>query len=64
LIKALLHRANASADQIDHAFLSVLSRHPTDRELQRAATLLEGNPEGAQDLVWALINTSEFLFRQ
>jgi hypothetical protein len=43
-------------------FLSVLSRKPAPGELQSAITALAGGDSRAwSDLIWALVNTREFL---
>ncbi|MFH0794803.1 MAG: DUF1553 domain-containing protein, partial [bacterium] len=48
-------------------YLSVLSRYPTQHELatmQKYAQTTSGNPKQfVDDLVWALVNTKEFLYR-
>ncbi len=46
------------------AYLRTLGRPPSDAELQRAAQHVAAAPqrvEGMRDLVWALVNTKEFL---
>jgi hypothetical protein len=52
---------------IDIIFLSVLSRHPDeeDRQLALAEIAAAGNATtGCGNVVWALLNTREFLFIQ
>jgi hypothetical protein len=45
--------------------MSVLARKPSDSQREIARSQLEGNPEtGANNLIWALINTAEFAFVQ
>jgi hypothetical protein len=49
-------------------YLTVLSRPPTNEELlalqRHAETTKRGKPgEAARDIVWALINSPEFLYR-
>ncbi len=49
---------------IRQAYLRSLSRHPTASELERATKYFDetGDPaRGAKDLLWALINTKEFI---
>ena len=52
---------------VDMIYLTVLSRFPTDEERKVAGAYLQkvsGNKWPALvDLVWALVNTSEFLHR-
>lgn len=53
-------------DPITELYLTVLSRFPTEEELKTATvSLLSGVPrqEAWADLVWALINSAEFLYR-
>jgi hypothetical protein len=52
---------------VDEVYLTVLSRHPTEQEidvLRRYAKMETVNRnEIAIDLIWALVNSSEFLYR-
>jgi len=50
---------------VEEIYLSCLGRMPTEKELS-VASLGEGKErvEGAQDLVWALMNTPSFLFNR
>jgi hypothetical protein len=61
-----MESAGAPDARIRQAFLSILSRPPTAKELERAATLYGSHemntPSADGFLVWTLINTSEFLF--
>ncbi len=51
----------------DELYLTVLSRHPTREELQTLKDLADGykGPRWGilEDMVWALLNSSEFLYR-
>jgi hypothetical protein len=50
--------------QIREAFLRTLSRPPTDAEVERSKRHLRqvGDPaEGLRELLWALLNTREFI---
>jgi len=51
---------------VERAYLSVLSRKPTDAEKKRAMEELNnsGDQEGTANLVWALLNSLEFIFIQ
>lgn len=61
-----MNRAGEPAARIRQAFLSILSRHPSANELERATELYGSSgmdlPATDSTLVWTLINTSEFLF--
>ncbi|MDG2360098.1 MAG: DUF1549 domain-containing protein [Planctomycetaceae bacterium] len=52
-------------DQLDVIFLSMLSRTPTDREVASAKREMRlAGPAGYGNVIWALLNTREFLFIQ
>src|ERR1700685_2750710 len=49
---------------IQTAYLRSLSRYPDERELSRALAHLDGGPDvisGLRDVMWALVNTQEFI---
>jgi hypothetical protein len=52
--------------RVETAFLTMLSRRPTDTEKNRAFAEFNsaGDEAGAANMVWALINSLEFLFVQ
>ena len=53
-----------STDIVKQAFLRTLSRYPDDRELSRSRGYVEGaedTTQGLRDLLWALLNTKEFI---
>ena len=51
---------------VDSAYLASFSRHPGEAELAEALAYLAARPgrerEAAEDLVWSLLNTLEFVF--
>ncbi|HMP58291.1 MAG TPA: DUF1553 domain-containing protein, partial [Gemmatales bacterium] len=52
-------------DVIAELYLATLSRPPTEAEAEAAAALVTAAPNprvGLEDLVWALVNSREFLF--
>lgn len=52
-------------DRVNVIFLTVLSRQPTSEERQAAlAEIREHGPAGYGNVIWALVNTREFLFVQ
>lgn len=59
-------KANRTDDEIvEELYLTALARHPTDEErLAIRETLAAGTPrdEAWQDIMWALLNCSEFVF--
>ena len=57
--------AKGIGDQVKIIFLSVLGRAPTTREMTRAGKEIRANKSaGCGDVIWALLNTREFLFVQ
>jgi hypothetical protein len=48
-------------------YLSILSRYPTDQENETALAYFRdsglGRRDTAVDIVWALLNTKEFIYR-
>lgn len=51
-------------EQAELIFLALLSRRPTDAELELASNQIQSNRSGYVDIVWALINTRQFMFIQ
>ena len=53
-------------DKLDVVFLSVMSRRPTDKERELCRDAIEEGvrSQGAMDIVWALLNTRQFMFVQ
>jgi len=52
-------------EKLDSIFLSVLNRLPTDEEREAAAKQVKAGGEGAYaDVLWALLNSLEFMFVQ
>lgn len=52
-------------DQVDVIFLSLLGRTPTEREVASAKReIRSAGPAGYGNVIWALLNTREFLFIQ
>lgn len=67
LIARLVGEKADNAKMIDSVYLSVLCRLPTDDERKNGEQFFAevGEPqEAAQDLMWALINSSAFLFNR
>jgi len=50
---------------IDELFIRTLARKPTPAESQKMAALVSPNPQdktGYDDVIWALVNSTEFEF--
>lgn len=59
----LLHGGDAGAPHVEHAFLALLSRRPTEAERAAALSALAeagGRRRGVEDLLWSIINSAEF----
>ncbi|MFT5469669.1 MAG: hypothetical protein ACI8UO_004791 [Verrucomicrobiales bacterium] len=67
--KALVVNARAAGSQskgVEVVFLSIFNRRPTDDEADVAKNLVSGDGDDADytDLIWALLNSREFMFVQ
>jgi hypothetical protein len=66
-LQYLLQNKGKPRDTIDGVYLTILSRFPTEEERKVVGayfTSAGGNRRGAAvDLIWALINSAEFLYR-
>jgi hypothetical protein len=63
-IRRLAESDMPTAAAVDELYWTALSRAPTDDELQRsivATDLAESRRQGLEDIVWALLNSQEFL---
>jgi hypothetical protein len=59
--------ANDPKRAVDIVFLATLSRYPDEEERRFVASTIQQAPrpiDGYRDVVWALLNTREFLFLQ
>ncbi len=66
-LRAMLASRNTPRESANAVYMTILSRPPTDGEVRTAAWYAESSglrgQEAAIDLAWALINSSEFLYR-
>ena len=64
MLAEILAKHKGEGERIRAIFLSVLSRPPTAGEGSRWASHIgkAGGEKGYEDLMWTLLNTSEFLF--
>jgi hypothetical protein len=66
-LQSLLQNKGKPRDTIDGVYLTIFSRFPTEEELKVVGAYFQsagGNRRGAAvDLIWALINSAEFLYR-
>jgi hypothetical protein len=66
-LQSILQTKGRPRDPVDGLYLTILSRFPTDEELKTVGAYFQSagaNRRGASvDLIWALINSAEFLYR-
>jgi hypothetical protein len=66
-LQELAQNAQGPRDVVERLYLTILSRYPTDDELKAIKAYSNaggiGRREAMVDLAWALVNTSEFLYR-
>lgn len=57
-------KADVESAKLDALFMSVLNRRPTEAEMATAKKTAASESSGYSDIIWALINTREFIFVQ
>ena len=65
-LKAILASGRPLDELAEELYLTILSRRPTDKELQAIKDYVNAagaKREAALDIAWALVNTTEFLYR-
>lgn len=64
-IKRQVNQVKENSDKIDYLYQVILTRKPSESEKSIALNYLNKNAKtGIEDLMWALVNTREFLFIQ
>jgi hypothetical protein len=64
-VKPSDEKADTEAAKLEALFMSVLNRRPTEAEMVTAKkTVADNSASGHGDIIWALINTREFIFVQ
>jgi hypothetical protein len=64
-VQKLVSAGSPDAQLVEELYLAALSRKPSKDELDEAGSLLRSSKsksEGAEDLMWSLLNSREFLF--
>ncbi|MDA7921000.1 DUF1549 and DUF1553 domain-containing protein [Verrucomicrobiales bacterium] len=60
-----IHKAGDPKEKINMIFQAMLTREPTEKEMAIALSELEANGDSAYEgIVWALLNTRQFIFVQ
>lgn len=64
-LQAIMSSKKPAREMLTDVYLTILSRYPTQQELAAVAKYTQANKprEAMVDLAWALINSSEFLYR-
>ncbi len=58
-----LEKAKTAEDKINTIYMAMLTRKPTESEMKSLLTEVESNGEqGYDNIVWALLNTQQFIF--
>lgn len=64
LVKRLLKKKRRPTEILDEFYLRALTRYPTPTERVALLKRIEGDPaKGLEDVLWALLNSKEFLFQ-
>ena len=63
-LRESLDEIDGDEPRVRAIYQSVLIRQPTSRELQTCLMVFETSQTPEQDLIWALLNSPEFLFNQ
>jgi hypothetical protein len=66
-LTALLRRFPDNRDAINELYVMILSREPSDREMKITTEYLvevDNREESFEDLMWSLLNSSEFLSKR
>jgi hypothetical protein len=65
MLTPILRSGKSPAQVVEHLYLATLSRRPTGHELNRTLALVRKHPDQARqayaDILWALLNSSEFM---
>lgn len=65
VVAAMLQSGRKPSDIIDDLFIRALARKPSETEMKKMMELLGGKPaekQGYDDVLWALVNSTEFEF--
>ncbi|MEN3943154.1 DUF1549 domain-containing protein [Prosthecobacter sp. SYSU 5D2] len=65
LVFRTMDKVNSQPEKVEHMFMTILNRRPTmqEKDIAKRALAASGE-EGYSNMIWALINTREFMFIQ
>jgi hypothetical protein len=65
MLAPILRAGKSPAQVVEHLYLATLSRRPTNHELNRTLALVRKHSDQPRqaygDILWALLNSSEFI---
>ena len=64
LRQAIAIASQPPAELIPKIYRAILVRSPSAEEMAQASALISASPSPVEDLIWALLNSPEFLFNQ
>jgi hypothetical protein len=64
LVFRTMDKVTSQPDKVERMFMTILNRRPTMQEKDIAKGALTNGEEGYSNMIWALINTREFMFIQ
>ncbi len=64
LVFRTMSKVPSPAEKVECMFMTIMSRRPTLQEKDIAKRELGKGPDGYSNMIWALINTREFMFVQ
>jgi hypothetical protein len=60
----LMQTVASAGDKVDAVYLALLARKPAASEKERLSAALSGRDEAVSALIYALLNTKQFIFIQ
>jgi hypothetical protein len=64
LVFRTMEKVRNPSDKVDSMFLAIMSRKPTMNERDISKRVLAAGEDGYANMIWALVNTREFMFVQ
>ncbi len=64
LVFRTMEKVRNPSDKVDSMFLAIMSRKPTMNERDISKRVLGAGEDGYANMIWALVNTREFMFIQ